>query len=75
LVNIYSTILHRHLTETVTYDEGLVKNIDNFVKSVISIHQNISSNFLPSALKFHYIFSLRDLEHIFLVIYFNYSIH
>ena len=71
MVRIYSTFLHRHftnLTEIARFDGGLMKNIDNFVKSVINIHQNISSNFMPSVLKFHYVFNLRDLENIFLVL-------
>lgn len=37
------------------------------MQAAICLHQKISQNFLPTAIRFHYIFNLRDLTNIFQV--------
>lgn len=37
----------------------------NLVNAALALHQRITSSFLPTAIKFHYIFNLRDLSNIF----------
>ena len=39
----------------------------NIVNVSLTLHQKITSSFLPTAIKFHYIFNLRDLSNIFQV--------
>ena len=37
----------------------------NLVNAALALHQRITQSFLPTAIKFHYIFNLRDLSNIF----------
>ena len=38
-----------------------------FVNATLALHQKMTTNFLPTAVKFHYIFNLRDMTNIFQV--------
>lgn len=37
------------------------------VNCAIALHQKVSATFLPTAIKFHYNFNLRDIANIFTV--------
>lgn len=68
LNTIYSSILSHHLRGE-GFAGTLQKSCPTLVQLALAMHQRISSTFLPTALKFHYIFNLRDLSNIFQVIY------
>uniref|UniRef100_A0A3P9B038 Dynein axonemal heavy chain 11 n=1 Tax=Maylandia zebra TaxID=106582 RepID=A0A3P9B038_9CICH len=55
LATIFSNILSAHFLQG-GFSYGV---------SPICLHQKISQNFLPTAIRFHYIFNLRDLSNIF----------
>ena len=64
LKTIYQSILTQHVTQNNFH--GLVqKCTEKIVTAAISLHQKVASTFLPTAIKFHYIFNLRDLSNIF----------
>ena len=62
LQNIYVKILNEHLT---MFPGNLQKLSERIISSTLAIHKKISATFLPTAIKFHYIFNLRDLSNIF----------
>ena len=45
----------------------VVKFAPNLINGALDLHSKMSSTFLPTAIKFHYIFNLRDLSNIFQV--------
>jgi dynein heavy chain len=62
LQQIYFNILQGHLG---SFQANIQKLTDKVVSAALVLHKKISSTFLPSAVKFHYIFNLRDLSNIF----------
>ena len=64
LSSIYSTILTQHL-KLGSFPASLQKATPQLVHLALSFHQKIATAFLPTAVKFHYIFNLRALASIF----------
>uniref|UniRef100_A0A7N8YQ50 Dynein, axonemal, heavy chain 9 n=1 Tax=Mastacembelus armatus TaxID=205130 RepID=A0A7N8YQ50_9TELE len=64
LSTIYTSILSQHLRGE-GFSTALQKNCPTVVQLALALHQRVSSTFLPTAVKFHYIFNLRDLSNIF----------
>ena len=68
LYTIYNSILHQHLSSPVNkFAHPIVKMCNSIVQSAFTLHQKVSQSFLPTAIKFHYVFNLRDLSNIFQV--------
>uniref|UniRef100_A0A4W6G5D9 Dynein axonemal heavy chain 17 n=1 Tax=Lates calcarifer TaxID=8187 RepID=A0A4W6G5D9_LATCA len=64
LSTIYTSILSQHLKGE-GFSAALQKSCPTLVQLALALHQRISTTFLPTAVKFHYIFNLRDLSNIF----------
>nr|XP_029540762.1 LOW QUALITY PROTEIN: dynein heavy chain 9, axonemal [Oncorhynchus nerka] len=64
LSTIYSSILSQHLRGE-GFSAALQKSCPTLVQLALALHQRLTSTFLPTAVKFHYIFNLRDLSNIF----------
>ncbi|XP_010617035.1 dynein heavy chain 17, axonemal [Fukomys damarensis] len=64
LVTIYSTILSQHLAYR-SAPTVIQKLSSQLVASALALHQQVAATFLPTAIKFHYVFNLRDLANIF----------
>nr|KAF6455667.1 dynein axonemal heavy chain 17 [Rousettus aegyptiacus] len=64
LTTIYSTILSQHLAYR-SAPMVVQKMSGQLVASALALHQKVTATFLPTAIKFHYIFNLRDLSNIF----------
>ncbi|XP_055373642.1 dynein beta chain, ciliary isoform X2 [Condylostylus longicornis] len=66
LIHIFSTILEQHLENFQNSFTKEIKSINHVLCSVgVALHRRIESAFLPTAVKFHYIFNLRDMSNIF----------
>ncbi|NXK40473.1 DYH17 protein, partial [Piprites chloris] len=64
LHRVYGTILQQHLARQ-QMPQALQKMQPQLVAAALALHQKVSSTFLPTAIKFHYLFNLRDLSNIF----------
>ncbi|KAM9837728.1 LOW QUALITY PROTEIN: dynein axonemal heavy chain 9 [Aulostomus maculatus] len=64
LSTIYTSILSQHLRGE-GFSASLQKSCSALVQLALALHLRVSSTFLPTAVKFHYIFNLRDLSNIF----------
>ncbi|XP_057356823.1 dynein axonemal heavy chain 9 isoform X5 [Manis pentadactyla] len=70
LSSIYSTILSQHL-KLGNFPASLQRSIPPLIDLALNFHQKIATTFLPTAIKFHYIFNLRDFANIFQGILFS----
>lgn len=66
LSSIYSAILTQHL-KLGSFPAALHKSVPQLLHLALTFHQKIATTFLPTAIKFHYIFNLRDFANIFQV--------
>ncbi|XP_072736834.1 dynein axonemal heavy chain 17 isoform X3 [Ciconia boyciana] len=64
LRTMYSTILAQHLALQ-RMPPAVQKLQPQLVAAALALHQKVASTFLPTAIKFHYLFNLRDLSNIF----------
>ncbi|XP_066917361.1 dynein beta chain, ciliary-like [Clytia hemisphaerica] len=70
LKTIYLNILNAHITY-MDMGTALLKISERVVEAAVAFNSKITSSFLPTAIKFHYIFNLRDLSNIFQGILFS----
>ncbi|XP_069067570.1 dynein axonemal heavy chain 11 [Pleurodeles waltl] len=64
LETIYSKILGFHFQQH-SYSASVLKSSPAMIQAAIWLHQKMVQNFLPTAIKFHYIFNLRDISNVF----------
>uniref|UniRef100_A0A3B3RIQ7 Dynein axonemal heavy chain 17 n=1 Tax=Paramormyrops kingsleyae TaxID=1676925 RepID=A0A3B3RIQ7_9TELE len=72
LTTIYSSILSQHLRGE-GFGVTLLKSCPQLTQLALAVHQRVAATFLPTAIKFHYVFNLRDLSSIFQGILFSSS--
>ncbi|XP_073817376.1 dynein beta chain, ciliary-like [Musca autumnalis] len=66
LFHILNSILSQHLANPIhKFDKSVVNLCEPLVQTAINLHQKIAATFLPTAVKFHYNFNLRDISNIF----------
>ncbi|XP_028842651.1 dynein heavy chain 9, axonemal-like isoform X2 [Denticeps clupeoides] len=64
LTTIYSKILSQHIGGE-GFDQVLQRSVPQLVNLALGLHERVATTFLPTAIKFHYIFNVRDLSNIF----------
>lgn len=70
LRTIYQAILSGHF-KAVNMSKAVTKVTEKLVDTGLQLHSKVATTFLPTAIKFHYIFNLRDLSNIFQGILFS----
>lgn len=66
LSTIYSTILTQHLKRG-NFSGALQKSSQQLINLALALHLKVAATFLPTAIKFHYNFNLRDFSNVFQV--------
>ncbi|XP_063095395.1 dynein axonemal heavy chain 11 isoform X2 [Cavia porcellus] len=64
LNTIYGQIFSFHFQHQ-AFAPSLLRSGTSLIQATIAFHHMMTQNFLPTAIKFHYIFNLRDLSNIF----------
>ncbi|XP_061919084.1 dynein axonemal heavy chain 11 isoform X5 [Entelurus aequoreus] len=64
LMSIFGQILSSHLTQG-HFSQPVQKNIAAVVQATVILHHKMELGFLPTAIKFHYMFNMRDMSNIF----------
>jgi dynein heavy chain len=64
LATVFSSILSQHLYYF-GFPSAVQKYVNNIVQACLNLHQRVTSTFLPTATKFHYVFNMRDLSNVF----------
>ncbi|NWX21666.1 DYH9 protein, partial [Aegotheles bennettii] len=64
LSRIYSTILTQHLMSG-DFSGAVQKSAQQLIALALALHQRVAATFPTTAIKFHYVFNLRDLTNIF----------
>lgn len=64
LRTIYVSILSQHLANS-NFVAACQKISSQVVDAALAFHNRVAASFLPTAIKFHYVFNLRDLSNIF----------
>jgi dynein heavy chain len=59
---MFSSLLRGHV---MGFDSKVVDSVDKIVEATLSLYEDVSKKFLPSAVKFTYNWSLRELTNIF----------
>lgn len=68
MLHIYDNILSQHMANPANkFAVKLVAFSESLIKTAIVLHQRMNVTFLPTAVKFHYNFNMRDLANIFSV--------
>lgn len=62
LSTIYSALLNQHLTN---FADKIKKLASSIITATIDLYSEVRANFLPTATKFHYVFSMRELGSLF----------
>ncbi|RLU17527.1 hypothetical protein DMN91_009762 [Ooceraea biroi] len=66
LVTIYSQILEQHVMDPQKKFHPAVQRFTGpLIDAALYLHNKIAATFLPTVIKFHYVFNLRDLSNIF----------
>uniref|UniRef100_A0A4X2M255 AAA+ ATPase domain-containing protein n=1 Tax=Vombatus ursinus TaxID=29139 RepID=A0A4X2M255_VOMUR len=65
LTTIYSQMLSSRFQQQAFSTPFLIRGSPMLVQAAIGLHQTMILNFLPTAMKFHYTFNLRDLSNVF----------
>ncbi|XP_063241593.1 dynein beta chain, ciliary-like [Bacillus rossius redtenbacheri] len=63
---IYQSVLQQHLSAPHNkFSPPVAKLAESVVAVALKVHARVTQLFLPTAIKFHYVFNLRDLSNIF----------